>query len=252
MQKVSDHWYSQGSEHNPAIVFLHGFLGAPSDWQYVARHLTDQYHCLFVDLPSFDNCSDIEDYAKQLFTSIPLKNPFYLVGYSLGSRIAMHWLQQNPKQLHRIVLEAGHPGLKNTTQKKQRETDDAIWQQRFEQEPLEASLALWYQQPVFSAADTDTINSKTRRLEGRQTHIGRLLAQTSLGNQQNLWPTLAHCDTPLLYISGGKDIKYSDIGRQLAQCNSNIVHKCIEESGHNCHNFAPEIFAQFIIHFLTS
>ncbi|WNO09383.1 alpha/beta fold hydrolase [Teredinibacter sp. KSP-S5-2] len=252
MQKVSEHWYTQGSEHNPAIVFLHGFLGDPTDWQYVAKHLTNQYYCLFVDLPSFEECSNIGDYAERLFSSLPLKNPFHLIGYSLGSRIAMHWLQQNPAQLHRVVLEAGHPGLKNAEQKKQRETNDAIWQQRFEQEPLAVSLTQWYQQPVFSAADADTIKSKATRLEGRQTHIGRLLKQTSLGNQQDLWPTLTRCDNPVLYVSGGLDTKYSDIGQQLAQYNSNIVHKCIEESGHNCHNFAPEIFAQFTIHFLTS
>ena len=83
---------------------------------------------------------------------------FWLVGYSLGGRVAMMAACQGLAGLCGVVVEGGHPGLQNAEQRTQRQRSDRQWAQRFRTEPLTAVFADWYQQPVFAS-----LNDEQRR-----------------------------------------------------------------------------------------
>jgi len=90
---------SVGDAGLPAIVFLHGFLGAGSDWLPFAKQLSAQYHCILVDLPghaeaTFPETLTPEQYQEGYFMHTvdalaaelqrTLSAPGFLVGYSMG------------------------------------------------------------------------------------------------------------------------------------------------------------------------
>ncbi|GHL73449.1 hypothetical protein ECZU34_11970 [Escherichia coli] len=79
----------------PWLVFLHGFSGDCHEWQEVGEAFAD-YSRLYVDLPghggsatiSVDGFDDVTDLLCKTLVSYNILN-FWLVGYSLGGRVAM-------------------------------------------------------------------------------------------------------------------------------------------------------------------
>lgn len=89
-----------GVQHNgkpgyPWLVFLHGFSGDCREWQAVGESLRD-YPRLYLDLPghgesasvSVAGFNDLSDLLASTLLSYNILN-YWLVGYSLGGRIAM-------------------------------------------------------------------------------------------------------------------------------------------------------------------
>ncbi|EFA8886542.1 alpha/beta fold hydrolase, partial [Escherichia coli] len=79
----------------PWLVFLHGFSGDCLEWQEVGEAFAD-YSRLYVDLPghggsaaiSVDGFDDVTDLLRKTLVSYNILS-FWLVGYSLGGRVAM-------------------------------------------------------------------------------------------------------------------------------------------------------------------
>ncbi|SPW23436.1 2-succinyl-6-hydroxy-2,4-cyclohexadiene-1-carboxylate synthase [Cronobacter sakazakii] len=77
------------------VVWLHGFLGDHREWQTVAAACVEHNH-LFIDLPGHGGSAHLcaVDFAhvnEQLIATLNSYNilEYWLVGYSLGGRIAM-------------------------------------------------------------------------------------------------------------------------------------------------------------------
>lgn len=145
----------------PWLVFLHGFSGDCHEWQEVGEAFAD-YSRLYVDLPghggsaaiSVDGFDDVTDLLRKTLVSYNILD-FWLVGYSLGGRVAMMAACQGLAGLCGVIVEGGHPGLQNAEQRAERQRSDRQWVQRFLTEPLTAVFADWYQQPVFASLNDD-------------------------------------------------------------------------------------------------
>ncbi|WP_429966879.1 alpha/beta fold hydrolase, partial [Escherichia coli] len=141
----------------PWLVFLHGFSGDCHEWQEVGEVFAD-YSRLYVDLPghggsaaiSVDGFDDVTGLLCKTLVSYNILD-FWLVGYSLGGRVAMMAACQGLAGLCGVVVEGGHPGLQNAEQRTQRQRSDRQWAQRFRTEPLTAGFAGWVQPPFFSS-----------------------------------------------------------------------------------------------------
>ncbi|SRP06437.1 acyl-CoA thioester hydrolase YfbB [Shigella flexneri] len=145
----------------PWLVFLHGFSGDCHEWQEVGEAFAD-YSRLYVDLLghggsaaiSVDGFDDVTDLLRKTLVSYNILD-FWLVGYSLGGRVAMMAACQGLAGLCGVIVEGGHPGLQNAEQRAERQRSDRQWAQRFRTEPLTAVFADWYQQPVFASLNDD-------------------------------------------------------------------------------------------------
>lgn len=103
---------------------------------------------------SVDGFDDVTDLLCKTLVSYNILN-FWLVGYSLGGRVAMMAACRELAGLCGVVVEGGHPGLQNAEQRAERQRSDRQWAQRFRTEPLTAVFADWYQQPVFASLNDD-------------------------------------------------------------------------------------------------
>lgn len=102
----------------PWLVFLHGFSGDCHEWQEVGEAFAD-YSRLYVDLPghggsatiSVDGFDDVTDLLCKTLVSYNILN-FWLVGYSLGGRVAMMAACQELAGFVELLSKAGILGCK--------------------------------------------------------------------------------------------------------------------------------------------
>lgn len=184
-----------GKPGYPWLVFLHGFSGDCREWQAVGASLHD-YPRLYIDLPGHGGSADtgvtgfaeVSELLSHTLVSYNILR-YWLVGYSLGGRIAMFHACQHPAGLDGVIVEGGHPGLQDADARQARLTSDRHWASRFRSEPLEDVFADWYQQPVFASL-TDEQRKALIALRSRNNgpRLAEMLEATSLAVQPDLRP----------------------------------------------------------------
>ncbi|WP_422731332.1 2-succinyl-6-hydroxy-2,4-cyclohexadiene-1-carboxylate synthase [Leclercia pneumoniae] len=230
-----------GTVGQPWLVFLHGFSGDAAEWQPVGEQLSAMPR-LYLDLPGHGGSADIAvaDFAQVdglLRVTLISYNilDYWLVGYSLGGRIAMYHACQGSEGLRGLIVEGAHPGLSHPDERHQRRVSDAGWAERFRHEPLPEVFADWYQQPVFASL---TAGQRQQLIALRSKNNGRTLAAmlqaTSLAEQTDLRPGLSQPAFPFYYLFGERDNKFAHIAGELAATCFAIPH-----AGHNAHRDNP-------------
>lgn len=238
----------------PWLVFLHGFSGDSREWQKVGEQLSG-YSRLYIDLPGHGGSADIsvssfDDVCHLLKKTLVSYNIlcFWLIGYSLGGRVAMYAASQGMlPELTGLIVEGGHPGLQDENDRQQRAQSDENWAQRFRFEPLPAVFDAWYRQPVFA-----TLNEAQRqalvalRADNNGPRLGDMLMATSLAVQPDLRAALSPRDYSFCYLCGERDAKFLAIAEQLdASCH------VIPHAGHNAHRENPDAVARCLAQILN-
>lgn len=234
-----------GKPGYPWLVFLHGFSGDGREWHETGERLPD-YPALYVDLPGHGGSADVvvsgfADVSHALTNTLLSYNilDYWLVGYSLGGRIAMYHATQGLAGLKGLIVEGGHPGLQSAAEREARRQSDARWASRFRNEPLEEVFADWYQQPVFaSLTDEQRHELIGLRSQNRGESLAAMLLATSPGVQDDLRAALRERDYPFYYVYGEKDARFGAIAAEL-----DAERHVIPHAGHNAHRENPDAFA---------
>ncbi|HHG8772455.1 TPA: 2-succinyl-6-hydroxy-2,4-cyclohexadiene-1-carboxylate synthase [Raoultella planticola] len=244
----------KGRPGYPWLVFLHGFSGDRREWQAVGDAFA-AYPRLYIDLPGHGGSRDIQvaDFAdvcrllQETLDSYSILN-YWLIGYSLGGRIAMAFASQPREGLCGLVVEGGHPGLRDDSERLLRRRSDAVWAERFRREPLPRVFADWYQQPVFASLDAQQRAALIAlRSRNHGENLAAMLEATSLAVQPDLRPALRTCRFPFHYLCGAHDDKFRALAGDLAA----TIH-VIHHAGHNAHRENPAAVAACLAQFLAS
>jgi len=223
-------------------------MGEKEEWEFIGAKLG--LACASINLPGHGDCEPAEG---DWFTAAVRKIEHFLdeerleqivlAGYSMGGRIAMQFALKHPGFIKGLVLESANPGLQETYQRDMRYESDKSWSERFKTEWPDI-LTDWYDQTVFSSLRgtpllRDIINEK-------QTRDGIAMAAAitgySLGKQVSMWDGLSVLDSPILFVSGALDEKYTRIGSELALTSAEIEHVNVEEAGHIVHKEQEEAY----------
>ncbi len=240
------------SSDNPVVVLLHGLLGSGDDWQEVQNEL-NEFPTITIDLPghglsAFESCQDFRDCCNQISDTIlqqvPPHQPIVLVGYSMGSRIAMAGIAGGffaNLNITLLIVEGGNFGLEES-QKSFRLDNDKKWSDRFASEPIEQVLSDWYQQPVFSSLNHEQRQKMVlKRSANLGSAVANMLMATSLAKQDYLLDALKVSGMRIHYICGEKDNKFSQLAKQ-----SGLSFSQVAKAGHNVHVEQPQAFAEII------
>ncbi|MEM6253688.1 MAG: alpha/beta fold hydrolase [Cyanobacteria bacterium P01_D01_bin.156] len=192
------------------------------------------------------NCWEWADTFSTYVRKVTQSNPNqqnYILGYSLGGRLALHALLANPHLWAGAIIVAAHPGYADPQKKKQSLERDRIWANRFLSEPWDDLLAEWDALPVFGGRPCTTVREESGF---NRHHIAHAFIAYSKGHMDYLTPQLSHLAVPITYITGSDDQHYSQIGQLLAQTCPNLTHITIPDAGHRVPWEHPEIFKQAI------
>ncbi|WP_068466481.1 alpha/beta fold hydrolase [Candidatus Protochlamydia phocaeensis] len=230
---------------NPYSLWaIPGFLGLPSDWSDLGLD-----HLKGIDLFSFP-WSDFSEWAQQLNARVSKENePAILMGYSLGGRLALHALIQNPTRWAAGVIISAHPGLGDPALKQQRLAHDEKWAQRFEKEPWKEVIKQWNQQDVFLQ---DAVHFHRKEEDYERQRLADLLRKASLGRQDDLRALIQALPIPLLWIVGEKDPRYCALAQSLTFKHPQSVCLVIPDAGHRTPWAQPETFKMVVQAFMQT
>jgi 2-succinyl-6-hydroxy-2,4-cyclohexadiene-1-carboxylate synthase len=240
--------YSTIGHHNlPIILFLHGFLGDCHDFYQVISFLNNDFCCLTVDLPGHgntivtggDDCYNMENTALGLIQLLNILNidKCFLVGYSMGGRLALYLTINFPDKFTKVVLESASPGLKTQEEQLLRIARDSQLAQELETKDFKAFLNNWYAQPIFSSLKkySDFDSMIERRLENKPSELAKSLRNLSTGIQPSLWEKIQYNQIPLLLLVGEYDDKFKAINQEISAISKVSQLKIVRNSGHNIH-----------------
>ncbi|QHI79163.1 2-succinyl-6-hydroxy-2,4-cyclohexadiene-1-carboxylate synthase [Serratia sp. NGAS9] len=245
----------QGEAGRPWLVWLHGLLGNNNEWRVIAARCPE-WPSLAIDLPGHGDsvavgCRGFDDISAQIAATLQLRNieRYWLVGYSLGGRIAMyHACHGRHDGLQGVIAEGGNPGLEDEQQRRDRCEQDARWAARFRSELIAEVLADWYQQPVFK--ELSHVHRQAliaARSVNSGPAIADMLEATSLGRQPYLAPQLRQLTVPLRVLCGENDPKFQRLARDAW-----LPLRIVPQAGHNAHLANPQDFVAELQTFLVN
>ena len=244
----------RGQPGHPWLVFLHGFSGDCRECLTVGQAFC-AYSRLYIDLPGHggsakiaaNSLAEVSHLIEKTLNSYNILK-YWLVGYSLGGRVAMYFACQPREGLCGLVVEGGHPGLTDENQRLLRRHGDAAWAERFCREPLTQVFADWYQQPVFASLDAAQraalIALRSRNNGGA---LAAMLQASSLAEQPDLREPLRAREFPFHYLCGERDGKFRAIADELSATTHVINH-----AGHNAHRENPDAVVACLAQFLAN
>jgi 2-succinyl-6-hydroxy-2,4-cyclohexadiene-1-carboxylate synthase len=218
-----------GPPDAPAVLLIHGFMGSRRDWDPVIATLARTRRCLAVDVPGHGETGAPADetlWAPEgcvaaLASLLAAHGGGSVVGYSLGGRLALQLAVERPDAVARAVIISSTPGIAGECGRGLRRNQDERLARLLEREGLERFLEQWYGLPLFEALREHPRFPEV--LERRRRNNPRLLARSlrsmGTGSQRSLWADLPGLRTPVLFLAGERDPKFTDIAFDaVARC----------------------------------
>jgi pimeloyl-ACP methyl ester carboxylesterase len=240
------------------LIILHGIFGSGENWLTVSKKFADQFRVLLPDQRNHGRSPHTDAFSYSLladdletFATNQGINRFYLIGHSMGGKVAMQFAQQHPERLLGLVVVDIAPrhypphhtavlqGLKAVdlgTCQSRNEADAAMAQYITESDVRQFLLKNLYRNE--SGKFAWRINLPV--LERAALQVGEATNPEIVSR------------VPALFIRGGKS-RYI-----LPQDEDLIYHlfplsqiKEIPDAGHWVHAERPEAFAEMVLNFFT-
>jgi 2-succinyl-6-hydroxy-2,4-cyclohexadiene-1-carboxylate synthase len=246
--------------NKPVILFLHGFMGNIDEFDEAITLLSDEFSYLTIDLPGHgktqilgsDECYTMANTAQALINLLDELqiHTCFLVGYSMGGRLALYLTLHYPERFSQVILESASPGLATEVERLARiQQDYQIGRQLIS--TLEISdfadfLSNWYSQPIFGDIKNHPKYELMleNRLQNYPLKLDKSLRYMGTGYQPSLWDKLKESKNPLLLLVGEYDEKFIDINQRMAEICEKAQLKIIKNSGHNIHFENTKEFVQ--------
>ncbi len=252
-----------GKPENPAIIFLHGFMGSSEDWQPIINRFSNSHYCIAYDLPGHGNSSveshnefyGIENTISSLKRELEKNeiNDFVLVGYSMGGRIALSFAIKYPELIRKLVLVSASPGIESASLREVRIKVDNEIAEKIESMDMHSFLKLWYSAPIFVGINQTSLFGKliSRREYNNKQCLIKSLEYAGTGRMTPLWDEIKTFNKPVMLISGERDIKYGLIHDKMQELFPNSVSYIIKDSAHIVHLEQPKEFEHRLRNFIN-
>ncbi|MDP0494908.1 MAG: alpha/beta fold hydrolase [Verrucomicrobiota bacterium JB024] len=172
----------------------------------------------------------------------------WLLGYSLGGRLALHALLEAPALWRGVIIVGADSGLSDEAEKAARLAHDRRWAERFRTEPWETLLAEWDAQAVFGGRKNPV---GPREGDFDRASIARLFDAFSKGRQEDLLPALAKLATPpVLFLAGADDPAFGAVGEKLAAACPAVTYRPVPGAAHRVPWEAPAAFTRAVQDFI--
>jgi len=248
----------------PTILYLHGFLGCREDWEEVIARIGKGYSHLCVNLPGHGlSLSPLSAF----FYSMPRASELvinlldhhgieqcHLAGYSMGGRLGLYLLAHYAERFASSIIESASPGLKAEEERAARRREHGLLADRLLIYSFDSFLEDWYRQPLFESMDKGDprfARMLVRRRRQDPSSLAQSLRYMGTGAQPSLWERLQETRSPILFIAGERDAKYSDLAHEMARLCPRGRTAILPGAGHNAHFELPDEFCHAVTEFLS-
>ncbi|BAY15916.1 alpha/beta hydrolase fold protein [Anabaenopsis circularis NIES-21] len=255
------------SKNKQFILFLHGFIGNLDEFDEVIQLLGTEFSYLTLDLPGHgktqvlgeDKYYTIEQTAQALINLLDELNipKCFLVGYSMGGRLALYLTLHFPERFYKVILESASPGLATEPERLERVRKDEQIAKKLtrcvSKNEFREFLLNWYNQPIFGVIKNhpEFVSMLESRLQNQPLELATSLRFMGTGSQPSLWEKLKDNTVPLLLLVGENDDKFLIINTNMAEIDKLAQVKIISNSAHNIHLESTNEFVQNVQEFCT-
>jgi 2-succinyl-6-hydroxy-2,4-cyclohexadiene-1-carboxylate synthase len=234
----------------PSVVLLHGFTNTARSWDGVIDALPDGTDAFAPDIRGHGSASEqrpitLEAVIDDIDRAAP--DPFTLVGYSMGGRIALHVAFRLPGRVQRLVLIGASPGLKTATARAERRAADEKLAERAEHETIERFAERWANTHVLAdqpASVREVVDADRRRNDPIALAVA--LRGLGTGALPSLWSRLGSLEIPVVLVVGDRDAKFREIATRMAEEIHGARVVIVPGAGHAVHAEAPTAVAELI------
>ncbi|MFN6564152.1 MAG: 2-succinyl-6-hydroxy-2,4-cyclohexadiene-1-carboxylate synthase [Nostoc sp. ChiSLP01] len=235
----------------PVILFLHGFMGNIDEFDEAIKLLADEFSYLILDLPGHgktkvlggDEYYSMPNTAQAIINLLDkLKIPkCFLVGYSMGGRLALYLVLHFPERFLKAILESASPGLATETERLERIKRDTQIRRKLARITSKVAfvdfLSNWYNQAIFGYIKNHPQYDQMveNRSQNNPQELDKSLRFMGTGCQPNLWSKLAKNTIPMVLLAGEYDVKFVNINTEMAKVCKLTQLKIIDNAGHNIH-----------------
>lgn len=198
------------------ITAIHGFLGLPADWTFLAPHFE-------VETPDPG--------------SIPGRGDI-LLGYSMGGRLALHALLNGAIYRRAVIVSSGL-GVEGEDARRARREADQDWARMFESAPWDEAVSRWNGQLVLR----DSHDLARNETDFARHELVRQLREWSPAVLPPIASRLHEIEIPILWIAGERDQKYVEEGRRAVSLLPDAELWICPAAGHRVPWDQPGLFA---------
>ncbi|HYR56052.1 MAG TPA: 2-succinyl-6-hydroxy-2,4-cyclohexadiene-1-carboxylate synthase [Myxococcaceae bacterium] len=256
--------YEKSGQGTPRLLLLHGFTGSRAAWNHLRPLLGPGIASIAVDLPGHGRSEPCgftgrEGFTQTLAALVGILDklgagPVDVLGYSQGARLALGLAIEWPGRVRRLILESGTAGLKRTRDRTVRRRRDEALAAEIELNGIEAFVGRWEALPLFAGirrlAPEVVRSVRAERLACSERGLASSLRSVGLGVQPNYWPLLPGLRTPILLLTGRRDLKFTGISKAMARELPMAWFRSFEGVWHAPHLEAPARFADEVMAFL--
>ncbi len=242
----------------PPLIILHGVFGSGENWFTVSKLFTPHFRVFLVDQRNHGRSPKSEEFSYDILVE-DLKdfadqqgiNSFYLIGHSMGGKVAMKFASRYPQRLIKLVVVDIAPRFYDPHHQQiiagLRAVDLETMSSRTE---ADAAMAGYIPEPdVRQFLLKNLFRDESGKFAWR---INLPVLEKAVGQIGEALSPEAHITTPTLFIRGEKSRYISD--RDMAEIpmrfsNSRVI--TIAGAGHWVQAEKPEPFARAVLNFLS-
>ncbi len=223
------------------LVALHGFLGRASDWDALGPLFPDATMAA-VDLWAMLASPGAADWASvgraldgalAEATGGDAAGPVFVIGYSFGARLALssRLLAAPGSPVRGCCFVSCNPGYEEDDDgaRATRRASDETWARRILEWPEPEIWRAWDAQPVFQGSGPPL---PRLGLPAPRAVLATALRRFSLGAQPDFRPRLHAWPSPVLWITGALDTKFTALARELASGGVPATYMTCDGAGH--------------------
>lgn len=234
----------------PAVVLLHGFTHTGASWDSVIAALGERYRALAPDIRGHGSASDTQPVTLEAVIADVAAlepEPFALVGYSMGGRIAVHAALALRDRVRELVLIGASPGIADPRERAARRHADERLAQEIERSTIEEFARQWAATPVLAGQSRGVAAAALAdRLRSTTPGLARALRGLGTGALPPVWDRLGELGVPLTLIVGERDQKFRGIAEEMAAAMSGAEIVVVPGAGHAVHLEVPDAVAEII------
>ena len=249
--------HRHGAGHR--VVLAHGFTQTGRVWGGLAEDLAADHELVLVDLPGHGGSSEVRADLRQGATLLGAAGgPGDYLGYSLGARFCLHLALSRPDLVRRLVLVSGTAGIDDAAERTARRAADEALARRLDpgdgtapEDSVATFVDRWVGNPMFGRV-SDVANGIDERKRNTAAGLASSLRLAGTGTQEPLWDRLGGLRPPVLVVTGGRDAKFTELGRRLvAAVGPGARLVVVDDADHAPHLQQPDAVAAAVRAFLA-